>query len=175
MAETPRFDTLAAAAARYGEASLDNYALVRSLAEKVCSGFCRYLGSDKKCVYLVPAEGPFVPADHGSGAYSVSGKGFLPLAPIKFGLAVRVSETGDWIRIVLAAEKQGPDLDVSIVGGRDFSFRLPLEEDRLQDFYAVLFEHLTDWFNDRADHYANGSYGGGGMGFEFIHADEDEE
>lgn len=174
MADTPRFETLAAAAARYGEASLDNYALVRSLAEQVSVRFCRYLGSGKKCVFLVPPEGPFVPADHGSGAFSVSGKGFLPLGPIRFGLAVRVSETGDWIRVVMSAEKQGPDLDVSIVGGRDFSFRLPVEEERLQDFNAVLFEHLTDWFDDRAEHYANGSYGGKAMGFEFIHADEDE-
>lgn len=173
MSKPTRFDTLAAAARRYGDASLDNYAQVRSLAERVASGFCRYLGDDRKCVYLVPPEGPFAPADHGSGAFSVSGQGFLPLGPIRFGLAVRVSESGDWIRIVISAEKEGPDLDVSIVGGRKFSFRLPVEDKRLDDFHGVLFEYLTDWFNDRADHYADGSYGGGGMGFEFIHADED--
>ena len=172
MPDSPRFETLAAAAGRYGEASLENYALVRSLAEQVASGFCQYLGDKKKCVHLVPPEGPFVPVEHGSGAFSVSGKGFLPLGPISFGLAVRVSHTGDWIRVVLAAEKSGPDLDVSIIGGRDFAFRLPIEPGRLQEFFDILLEHLTDWFNDQADHYANGSYGGGGMGFEFIHSDE---
>lgn len=172
MSTATRFETLANAAIRYGEASLDNYTLVRSLAERVATGFCRYLGDDKKCVYLVPPEGPFSPTEYGSGAFSVSGKGFLPLGSIKFGLAVRVSHTGDWIRLVISAEKEGPDLDVSIVGGRDFAFRLPVSEERLQDFFNLLFEHLTDWFNDRADHYLNGSYGGGAIGFEFIHADE---
>ncbi|MEE2527292.1 hypothetical protein V0U79_13075 [Hyphobacterium sp. HN65] len=172
MSSATRFDVLAKAAGRYGDASLDNYALVRSLAERVATGFCRYLGDDRKCVYLVPPEGPFTPVDHGSGAFSVSGQGFLPLGPIRFGLAVRVSDGGDWIRVVISAEKEGPDLDVSIIGGRDFSFRLPVEEARLTEFHDVLFEYLTDWFNDRADHYANGSYGGGEMGFEFIHSDE---
>ena len=110
--------------------------------------------------------------EYGSGAFSVSGQHFLPLGAIGFGLAVRVSHTGDWIRIVLSAEKEGPDLDVAIAGGRNFAFRLPISEDRLQEFFALMFEHLTDWFNDQADHYANGVYGGGGMGFEFIHADQ---
>jgi len=171
MSEPTRFDILAAAASRYGEASLDNYALVRSLAEQISTGFCKHLGNEKKCVFLVPPEGPFKPMDHGSGAFSVSGQRFLPLGAIKFGLAVRVSHTGDWIRIVLSAEKEGPDLDVAIVGGRDFSFRLPIDEERLQDFFTILFEHLTDWFNDHADHYANGVYGGGNMGFDFMHSD----
>jgi len=174
MSAPTRFDTLAAAAGRYGQASLDNYSLVRSLAERISTGFCKYLGHNKKCVHLVPPEGPFTPMEYGSGAFSVSGKGFLPLGSLKFGLAVRVSHTGDWIRIVLAAEKEGPDLDVAIVGGRDFSFRLPLEEERLQDFFALLYEHLTDWFSDQADHYANGVYGGGAMGFEFMHSEEAE-
>lgn len=172
MSTPTRFDTLAAAAGRYGEASLENYALVRSLAERISTGFCKYLGDRKKCVFLVPPEGPFFPAEYGSGAFSVSGQHFLPLGAISFGLAVRVSHTGDWIRIVLAAEKEGPDLDVAIAGGRNFAFRLPITEDRLQEFFALLFDHLTDWFNDQADHYANGVYGGGGMGFDFIHADQ---
>lgn len=171
MSEPTRFDRLAQAAGRYGEASLDNYALVRSLAERIGTGFCKYLGDDKKCVHLVPPEGPFSPMDHGSGAFSVSGKGFLPLGAIRFGLAVRVSETGDWIRIILSAEKEGPDLDVAILGGESFAFRLPITEDRLQEFYAILFKYLTDWFDDQANHYANGSYGGGPMGFEFTHSD----
>jgi hypothetical protein len=174
MSAPTRFDTLAEAASRYGQASLDNYALVRSLAEQISTGFCRYLGDSKKCVYLVPPDGPFAPMDHGSGAFSVSGQGFLPLGEIKFGLAVRVSHTGDWIRVVLSAEKEGPDLDVGIVGGRNFAFRLPITEERLQEFFAILFEHLTDWFNDQANHYANGVYGGGGMGFEFMHSEEGE-
>lgn len=172
MAQTPRFQTLAAAAQRYGDASLDNYALVRSLAEKVSKGFCAYLGSPRRCVYLVPPEGGFSPQDYGSGAFSVSGTGFMPLGAIQFGLAVRVSETGDWIRLVLSAEKEGPDLDVSIVGGRNFAFRLPVDDQRLEDFFEILFDHLTSWFNERADHYEDGRYGGTGIGFEFIHADE---
>jgi len=172
MSTPTRFDTLAIAAGRYGEASLENYALVRSLAEQISTGFCKYLGDKKKCVHLVPPEGPFSSMEYGSGAFSVSGQRFLPLGAIRFGLAVRVSQTGDWIRVVLSAEKEGPDLDVTVIGGRNFAFRLPIAEDRLQEFFALLFEHLTDWFNDQADHFANGVYGGGGMGFEFIHADQ---
>ncbi|MEE2565586.1 hypothetical protein [Hyphobacterium marinum] len=164
-----RFDELAEAAGRYGDASLDNYALIRSLAEAIASGFCRYLGDKKKCVYLVPPTGAWAAQSFGSGAFSVSGKGFLPLSPISFGLAVRVSHTGDWIRLVITAAKQGPDLDVSVEGGQDFAFRLPFDDEQLQAFFAVLYARLTDWFNDQADHFENGAYGGRSIGFEFTH------
>lgn len=168
-----RFDALAEAAARYGDASLDNYSLIRSLAEAISSGFCRYLGDKKKCVYLVPPTGAWAAQGFGSGAFSVSGKGFLPLEPISFGLGVRVSKTGDWIRLVITAAKQGPDLDVSIEGGQDFSFRLPFDEEQLQAFFVVLYARLTDWFNDQADHFENGAYGGRAIGFDFTHDETD--
>lgn len=164
-----RFQALADAAARYGDASLDNYSLIRSLAEAIASGFCRYLGDKKKCVYLVPPAGPWAAQSFGSGAFSVSGKGFLPLEPISFGLGVRVSHTGDWVRIVITAAKQGPDLDVHIEGGQDFAFRLPLDDDQLQAFFAVLYARLTGWFQEQADHFENGAYGGRAIGFDFTH------
>ena len=44
MSGTSRFDTLARSAERYGKLSLDNYAQIRSIAENLCTGFCRYLG-----------------------------------------------------------------------------------------------------------------------------------
>lgn len=172
--ESPtRFDRLAEAASRYGEASLGNYALIRSFAEQLADSFCKYLGDDRKCVWLVPPTGAWLPQNYGSGAFSVSGKGFLPLAPVGFGLAVRVSETGDWIRVVLTAAKQGPDLDVSITGGPDFDFRLPLTPERLTEFNDVLYAHLVNYFKEAADHFESGSYGGRDMGFDFTHTENE--
>lgn len=171
-AESPtRFDRLAETASRYGQASLENYALIRSFAEQLSEGFCRYLGDKKKCVWLVPPEGAWLPQNYGSGAFSVSGKGFLPLAPISFGLAVRVTHTGDWIRIVVSAAKQGPDLDVAIAGGPDFDFRLPLSPERLGEFFDALYAHLTNYFKEAADHFESGSYGGRDIGFDFTHTE----
>lgn len=54
------FDALADAAERYGRFSLENYARLRSIAEALSSGFCRYLGGGKtRCCYLVPTQGGF--------------------------------------------------------------------------------------------------------------------
>lgn len=170
--ESPtRFDQLAEAAGRYGQASLDNYALIRSFAEQLADGFCKYLGDNRKCVWLVPPAGPWLPQNYGSGAFSVSGKGFLPLAPISFGLAVRVSQTGDWIRVVVSAAKQGPDLDVTITNGPDFDFRLPLTPGRLAEFFDALYAHLINFFKEAADHFESGSYGGRAIGFDFTHTE----
>ena len=169
-----KFDGLAASAARYGDAALHNYSQIRSLAEAISTGFCRYLGDKRKCVFLVPPKGAWAAQGFGSGAFSVSGKGFLPLEPISFGLGVRVSKTGDWTRLVITAAKQGPDLDVTIEGGRDYSFRLPVDEEQLQEFFGILYARLTDWFNEHADHFENGAYGGRDIGFDFTFDDADD-
>ncbi|WP_417469436.1 hypothetical protein [Maricaulis sp.] len=171
MSEPTHFDTLADAAERYGRASLDNYAQVRNVAEAVQAGFCRYLsGGSKVCVYLVPPEGAWSPQPYQSGAFSVSGTGFLPLDPISFGLAVRVSRTGDWLRLVLTCAKLGPEMEITIQNGTTFSLALPADPEALQRLFDILFEHLSAWFVEQADLYENGEYGGRSIGFEFLHS-----
>lgn len=167
------FDELADAAERYGRNSLENYARVRSLAERLSGGFCAYLrsGHGERCCYLVPAEGAWTPADFRSGAFSVSGQRFLPLEPIRFGLAVRVSRTGDWMRLVLTAAKNGETMDVHVERGETYTFALPLDEDEMETFFSHLHRHLVDWFEEHVRHYEHGEYGGGGgIGFDFLEA-----
>ena len=100
-------EEIAAAARIYGERSFDNYAQTRSIAENIRDGLCDYLDPDGKCVYLVPPQGAFGAQNYRSAAYSVAGKGFLPLEPISFGLAFRISGEGDYMRIVLTCRKEG--------------------------------------------------------------------
>lgn len=174
MTEPSRFDTLADAAERYGRFSLDNYAHVRNVAESISSGFCRYLsGGEPVCVFLVPPEGAWSPQGYQSGAFSVSGTGFLPLDPIAFGMAVRVSRTGDWLRLVLTCAKQGPEMEIQIQNGAAFSLELPVREEQLAQLFDILYEHLTVWFSQQADLYENGDYGGRAIGFEFLHSPDD--
>lgn len=167
------FDQLADAAERYGRFSLENYSRVRSLAERLAAGFCAYLGGGhgERCCYLVPADGAWTPADFRSGAFSVSGQRFLPLEPIRFGLAVRVSRTGDWMRLALTAATNGEAMDVHVEHGETYTFALPLNDADMGTFFSHLHRHLVDWFEERARHYEHGEYGGGGgIGFDFLEA-----
>ncbi|RKQ96642.1 hypothetical protein [Maricaulis maris] len=174
MSDKTRFDQLADAAERYGGYSLDNYAVIRSVAENLATGFCRFLGAEgKACVHLVPPQGAWSPQPHRSGAFSVSGSGFLPLGPISFGLAVRVSRTGDWTRLVLTCTKKGHHVEVAIAEGPVFDIGLPLETADLDTVFQRLHDHLIRWFEDQADLYENGDYGGRSIGFDLIHAEED--
>lgn len=173
MSDRTPFETLADAAERYGEFSLENYARIRSLAERISAGFCGYLGgsSPHRCCYLVPPEGSWAPADFRSGAFSVSGMRFLPLGPIQFGLAVRVSRTGDWMRLVLSAAKNGEAMDVHVAQGETYTFSMPLDDAEMTAFFAHLHSHLVDFFEDQSRHYEHGEYGGGGgIGFDFMEA-----
>ena len=38
-----------------------------------------------------------------------------------------------------------------------------------------LEDHLIDWFKEQSDHYEHGAYGSREIGFEFVHADPDDE
>ena len=173
MADPTKFSELETAAKRYGELSLENYSRIRGLAERIASGLCRYMGHREKCVYLVPPDGPWSPNPYDSAAFSVAGQGFLPLAPIAFGLAVRVSESGDWLRLVLECSKSGHDLNVAIRHGRSFNLSEPVDESELQDLFDHLHAHLVGWFNEQSDHYEHGEYGGQDIGFDFLNRDGD--
>jgi len=74
-----RLSSIYEAAETYGARSFDNYAQIRSVAETVRDLLCRWLEKgDEPCVYLVPPEGPFQAENYQSGAFSVSGTGYLP-------------------------------------------------------------------------------------------------
>ncbi|ABI67152.1 MULTISPECIES: hypothetical protein [Maricaulis] len=173
MSDRTRFDDLADAAERYGGCSLDNYAVIRSVAENISTGFCRFLGAQGDvCVHLVPPQGAWTPRPYRSGAFSVSGSGFLPLGAISFGLAVKVSRTGDWTRLVLTCAKKGRHVEIAIANGPVFDLNLPLDADALQGVFEKLHAHLVAWFSDQADLYDNGDYGGRTIGFDLVHSDE---
>ncbi|PHR57137.1 MAG: hypothetical protein COA47_12055 [Robiginitomaculum sp.] len=174
MTETP-FSRLVAIADQYGALSFENYALVRSLAERLRDGFCGFLSADDgTCVYLVPPTGPFSPQNHGSAAYSVSGGGFLPLAPISFGLAVRVSKKADWLRVVFHCGVEGGELQIYIEGGDNFDLPLPFDDSAVEQLFEPLYRHIHDWFADRVKQYQQGSYGSREIGFEIINAASDD-
>ena len=176
MPDTPdksRHQLLKDAATAYGAASLENYARVRSLAERIAEGFCAWLAPDNPpCVYLAPPKGDFSPGNYGSAAFSVSGRGFLPLEPISFGL--RVSETGDWLRIVITCMQEGGQMVCRIKDGETFTFAQPVTDAALQDMFGQLYRFALDWFQERVDLYESGAYGASTMGFELVHTDPQE-
>ncbi|MBL4870223.1 MAG: hypothetical protein JKX72_04655 [Robiginitomaculum sp.] len=168
-----RFSMISDAANVYGLRSFDNYAQIRSLAERVQEGLCAYMQHDKKCVFLVPPQGPFTSQNYGSGAFSVSGKGFLPLEPISFGLGVRVSGTGDFMRIVLHCRIEGSRIFMQVEENKSYEFILPVSDEDIDLCKEGLFQHLLHWFTDRVDRYDNGHYGNTDIGFDIQRIDED--
>lgn len=165
-----RLSEISKVAKLYGERSFDNYAQIRSVAEQIRDGLCIWLDDGLQCVFLVPAQGEFGAQNYRSAAFSVSGKGFLPLEPISFGLAVNISGEGDYMRLVLTCRKEGEKMFVHIEDGDETEFTLPLDTDQLANFYGKIHKHLLDWFNDRVDHYDNGRYGNADIGFDIMRA-----
>ena len=166
-------DEIAAVARIYGERSFDNYAQIRSVAENIRDGLCEFLEPDGPCVYLVPPQGAFSAQNYRSGAYSVTGKGFLPLEPISFGLAIRISGEGDYMRIVLTCRKEGDKMFVSIEETEQTELDLPVTPDALTGLYESLHQHLMRWFEERVETYDNGSYGSNEIGFNIYRIEED--
>jgi len=167
-------DEIAAAARIYGERSFDNYAQIRSVAENIREGLCKYLdGGEKPCVYLVPPQGPFSAQNYRSGAYSVTGQGVLPLEPISFGLAVRISGEGDYMRLVLTCRKEGEKMFVSVEEREQKELDLPVSEAALEGLFESLYNHLLSWFEQRVETYDNGNYGSNEIGFNIYRIEED--
>ncbi len=172
MPKSPsRLTQVSAAAKIYGERSFDNYAQIRSVAEQIRNGLCEWLDSDKQCVFLVPPQGPFTSQNYRSGAFSVTGKGFLPLEPISFGLAINISGEGDFMRLVLTCRKEGDKMYIHVDEGREADLSLPPTEENLTKFYESIYEHLMNWFEGRVDQYDNGSYGNNDIGFDIMRVD----
>ena len=136
-----RLNDLSKAAQIYGQRSFDNYAQIRSIAEQIRDGLCAWLDSSQKCVFLVPPQGAFKSENYGSAAFSVAGKGFLPLEPISFGLAVRISEDDDFMRLVMTARKEGERMFLSLDNGKMLALGLPAQEAELATIFETLYEH----------------------------------
>jgi len=167
-----RLSLIAKAAEAYGDRSFQNYSQVRNIAETVRDTFCKFLDEDRQCVYLVPSKGPFAARNSGSAAFSVTGKGFLPLEPISFGLAVAISTVGDYMRVVLTCRKEGDVVFVSIEKGREHQLSLPLDDIEIGALIEGIYEHLMDYFQDQVDSYDNGHYGNNEIGFDIQRLDE---
>ena len=165
-----RAEALAAIAGDYGDRALRNYAQVRNAAINLRDQLRDYLCTDRECVFLVPPRGKFGARDYGSGAYSVSGKGFLPLEPISFGLAVRVSGRKDYIRIVMTARIEAEQVTLTPDNGKPYRLGLPLSDAEFREIAEDLYDYLIDWFASRIDRYDHGRYGNTDIGFDIIRA-----
>ncbi len=171
MAES-RLDTLSKAASVYGERSFDNYAQIRSVAEQVRNSLCAYLDNGQECVFLVPPQGPFMAQNYRSMAFSVTGKGFLPLEPISFGLAVNISGKGDYMRLVVTCHKEGQKMYLQVEDAEKYEIDLPLEKEALGQINENLYQHLLHWFTDRVSQYDDGQYGTSDIGFDIQRIDD---
>lgn len=162
----PRLQTLFAVAQEYGGRSFDNYARIRSLAETLRDEFCAWLSNEPGCVFLVPPEGRFSAKNYQSAAFSVAGKGYLPLKPISFGLAVRVSEDKDFMRLKMTCRKEGDSMFVQIEDGTEIRVAQPITGDALTPLFHAAYTHVIEFFQDRIDEYDNGRYGTQEIGFD---------
>lgn len=163
-----RFDELVATVETYQALAEENYNRIRRLAEEVRIGLCQYLDAgDGNCVHLVPPEGAFEARSYGDRAFSIPPRGFRPLGPVSFGLAVRVSRRSDWLRLTLNCRKTGDTFIVQIEEGAEYEFHLPILEADSGPFYDHIFGHILNWFTDNIERYEQGSYGARAIGFDF--------
>lgn len=162
----PRLQSLFNVAQAYGNRSFENYARIRSLAETLRDGLCAWLSEEPDCVFLVPPEGRFSSKNYQSAAFSVAGKGYLPLQPISFGLAVRVSEDSDFMRLKMSCRKEGATMFIRIENGVEVDIAQPVEDGALIPLFEAIHSHITDFFQDRIDDYDNGRYGTQDIGFD---------
>ena len=155
-----RLSQIWTAANIYGARSFDNYVQIRSLAETLRDLLCIWLHpEDDPCVFLVPPEGPFQAQNYQSGAFSVSGQGYLPLKPISFGLAVRISEDKDYMRLQLHCQKEGQLMKISIGKESPISVELPLDESQMTPLFELIYDHIMGFFQDSVAQYDEGDYG----------------
>lgn len=162
----PRLQTLFDVAQIYGNRSFENYARIRSLAETLRDGLCAWLSEEPDCVFLVPPEGRFSSKNYQSAAFSVAGKGYLPLQPISFGLAVRVSEDNDFMRLKMNCRKEGETMFVRIENGAEVDVAQPVTQGDMIPLFEAIHAHIAAFFQDRIDDYDNGRYGTQDIGFD---------
>ena len=142
-----RFEELIETVDGYEKRASENYDRIRRLATDLKDGFCQFLGTGHGvCVHLVPPVGPFQPKTEIDKAFTLPPRGFRPLGPIAFGLAVRVTRETDWIRLTMRCHKLGERCTVYIEDGPTYTFQLPLAENDPAAFYEILFGHIKAQF-----------------------------
>ena len=162
-----RFDELITTVEDHQALAAENYDRIRKLSEELRSGLCEYMDAkDGVCVHLVPPGGEFKPKAYGDKAYSIPPRGFRPLGPIAFGLAVRVSRGTDWLRLTLECRKIGESFIIQIINGPEYQIILPLSEHDPEPFYELIYEHLRGWFSAGMERYQEGEYGSREIGFD---------
>ena len=153
---------------KYQSLAAENYTRIRNLADEIDRGMCAYMSSSTgDCVHLVPPMGQFEPKAYGEAAFSMPPRGFRPLGPIAFGLAIRVTPGTDWLRVTLECRKEGEDFIVQIVGGEEYRTQVPLADHDPEPLYKLIYRHVFDWFGDRIQRYVEGDYGTREIGFDF--------
>ncbi len=163
-----RFDELVAIVETQQALAEENYNRIRRLAEDVRAGLCDYLDAgDGDCVHLVPPAGVFEARPYGDQAFSIPPRGFRPLGPISFGLAVRISRRSDWLRLTLHCRKSGETFVVQIEEGSEYAFNLPIGDVDSAPFYEHIYTHILGWFADNIERYAEGAYASRVIGFDF--------
>lgn len=168
------FEDLVTTVEAYQARATENYDRIRHLAEKLKEGFCEYLSAnDGVCVHLVPPVGPFKPFTDLNKAFSIPPRGFRPLGPVYFGLAMRVSRGTDWIRIVMRCHKLGEKFTVYIENGPSYTFHLPLAESDMGEFFDLLFSHVREQFTEEIERYDRGSEARS-IGFDFSDDSDDK-
>ena len=161
-----RLQALFETAQEYGQRSFENYARIRGLAETLRDELCAWLSEEPGCVFLVPPEGRFSANNYQSAAFSVAGKGYLPLKPISFGLAVSVSPDRDFMRIKITCRKEGDIMYVRLENATEIKVSNPLEEGALLPLIQAIYDHLLSFFQDQIDDYDHGRYGISEIGFD---------
>ncbi|MCA8901002.1 MAG: hypothetical protein KDA53_07090 [Hyphomonas sp.] len=163
-----RLDKLVEIVETYQTLATENYDRIRGLAEQIRGGLCDYIGmGEMTCVYLVPPTGPFEPKAHGDKAFSMPPRGFRPLAPVSFGLAVRLTRGNDWLRVSMECRKVGEVFKVQIEDGAEYEFSLPLSFETQLPFYDHIYSHILNWFSDQIERYKEGEYASRVIGFDF--------
>ena len=167
-----RFEDLLETVKEYQLRAAENYERIRQLASDLKDGFCAYLGSSKGvCVHLVPPTGAFKPQTDLDTTFSIPPRGFRPLGPVLFGLAVRVTEGTEWIRVVVHCHKQGENFTVHVDDGPSYTFKLPLADNDPQEFYDILYAYIRAQFSEAIERYDRGT-DARSIGFDFSEADD---
>jgi hypothetical protein len=120
----------------------------------------------------VPPEGPFQAQNYQSGAFSVSGQGYLPLKPISFGLAVRISEDKDYMRLQMNCQKEGQLMRISIGQESPIAVALPINEAELTPLFELIYDHILGFFQTSVAQYDEGDYGTSAIGFDIYRVPE---
>jgi hypothetical protein len=162
-----RHDALVEVAERYKATSAENYGRITELAERIRASFCAWFGAmDGPCVFLVPPQGPFETRPYGDAAFSMPAKGLRPIEAIAFGLAIRVTRAGDWLRLPAVATCLGAEISIEIDGGPEHSFAATPDDVALEAFFAAVRDHVVDMLTAAVQRYQEGEYAGGDIGFQ---------